>query len=187
MADDIRQINDEINRLRAELGKRPLRPFDQADLERARATLTGIRAEVREMSSDLDYIAKSFKDSVNELSNQKAYLSDAKKAFNSISSISEKILDYRRGESTLNEKQLKDLQKQGRKRFEELQLIKEVVKLPPKPIKERIAREEANKKGKADNSKAVKSIKDSSTWADKTIVEGKRKFKPTEKNTLKLR
>jgi len=69
----------------------------------------------------------------------------------------------------------------------ELQLIKEVVKLPPKPIKERIAREEANKKGKADNSKAVKSIKDSSTWADKTIVEGKRKFKPTEKNTLKLR
>jgi hypothetical protein len=78
------------------------------------------------MSSDLDYIAKSFKDSVNELSNQKAYLSDAKKAFNSISSISEKILDYRRGESTLNEKQLRDLQKQGRKRFEELQLIKDV-------------------------------------------------------------
>jgi len=126
MADDIRQINDEINKLRAELGKRPLRPFDQADLERARATLTGIRAEVREMSSDLDYIAKSFKDSVNELSNQKAYLSDAKKAFNSISSISEKILDYRRGESTLNEKQLKDLQKQGKKRFEELQLIRDV-------------------------------------------------------------
>jgi len=126
MADDITQINDEINRLRAELGRRPLKPFDQADLERAKATLTGIRAEVREMSSDLDYVSKSLKDSVNELSNQKAYLSDAKKAFNSISSISEKILDYRRGETTLSEKQLKDLQTQGKKRYEQLELIKNV-------------------------------------------------------------
>jgi len=126
MADDITQINDEINRLRAELGRRPLRPFDQADLERAKATLTGIRAEVREMSSDLDYVSKSLKDSVNELANQKAYLSDAKKAFSSISSISEKILDYRRGETTLSEKQLKDLQTQGRKRYEQLELIKDV-------------------------------------------------------------
>ena len=126
MADDITQINDEINRLRAELGRRPLRPFDQADLERAKATLTGIRAEVREMSSDLDYVSKSLKDSVNELANQKAYLSDAKKAFSSISSISEKILDYRRGETTLSERQLKDLQTQGRKRYEQLELIKDV-------------------------------------------------------------
>ena len=126
MADDIRQINDEINKLRAELGKNPLKPFDQTDLERAKATLSGIRAEVREMSSDLDYVAKSLKDGVNELSNQKAYLSDAKKAFSSISSISEKILDYRRGETTLNEKQLKDLQKQASKRYEELELIKNV-------------------------------------------------------------
>jgi hypothetical protein len=126
MADDIRQINDEINKLRAELGKNPLKPFDQTDLERAKAALSGIRAEVREMSSDLDYIAKSLKDGVNELSNQKTYLSDAKKAFSSISSISEKILDYRRGETTLNEKQLKDLQKQASKRYQELELIKNV-------------------------------------------------------------
>jgi hypothetical protein len=126
MAEDIKKINEEINKLRAELGKKPLQPFDIKDLETAKALFSALGAEVREMSSDLDYVAKSFKDSVNELSNQKAYLSDAKKAFSSISSISEKILDYRRGESTLNEKQLKDLQKQAKKRFEELQLIKDV-------------------------------------------------------------
>lgn len=126
MADDIKQINDEINRLRAELGRRPLKPFEQADLEAAKATLTGIRAQIREMSSDLDYVAKSLKDGVNELSNQKTYLSDARKAFSSISSISEKILDYRRGETTLSEKQLKDLQTQAKKRYEQLELIKNV-------------------------------------------------------------
>ena len=66
--------------------------------------------------------------------------------------------------------------------------MKEIVKLPPKPVKERIAREEANKQGKAENSKGVKAIKDSSSWVNPTVLlEGKRKFKPTEKNTLKLR
>ena len=70
----------------------------------------------------------------------------------------------------------------------ELQLVREVNKLPPKPIKERLAREEANKKGKAENSKGVKAIKDSSTWVNPAVIlEGKRRVKPTEKNTLKLR
>lgn len=126
MADDIKKINDEINRLRTELGKNPLKPFDEGDLQRAKALLSGLRAEIREMSSDLDYVAKAFKDSVNELSNQKTYLSDAKKSLNGISSIAQKITDYRRGESTLTEKQLKDLQNQARVRFEELETIKKV-------------------------------------------------------------
>ncbi len=68
----------------------------------------------------------------------------------------------------------------------ELQLVREINKLPPKPIKEKIAREEANKQGKAENSKGVKAIKDSNTWVQKETVEGKRKIKPTEKNILKL-
>ena len=67
MADDIKKINEEINKLRAELGKKPLQPFDIKDLETAKALFSALGAEVREMSSDLDYVAKSFKDSVNEL------------------------------------------------------------------------------------------------------------------------
>jgi transcriptional regulator with XRE-family HTH domain len=124
--DDIKKINDEINKLRAELGKRPLKPFDENDLERAKSLLSGIQAEVREMGNDLDYVSKSFKDSVNELSRQNTYLSDARKALNGISNIASKIVDYRKGETSLNEKQLQNLKNQARVRFEELQRIKDI-------------------------------------------------------------
>jgi hypothetical protein len=126
MADDINKINDEINKLRAELRKKPLKPFDEKDLENAKQLLSGLRAEIREMSNDLDYVSKSFKDSVNELSNQKSYLSDAKKSLNGIASIAKTISDYRRGESSLDEKQLKNLQNKARIQFEELNYIKQV-------------------------------------------------------------
>ena len=101
MADDIKKINDQINKLRAELGKDPLTPFNIADLEKAKALLSGLGAEIREMASDLYYVAKSFKDSVNELANQKNYLSDARKSLNGIASIAQKVTEYRKGESSI--------------------------------------------------------------------------------------
>jgi hypothetical protein len=125
-AEDIKKLNDEINKLRAELGRKPLKPFDKDDLERAKSLLSGLRAEVREMGSDLDYVAKSFKDSVNELSKQNTYLSDARKALNGIADISKKVVDYRRGETDFNEKQLKNLKDQARTRFEELSRIEKI-------------------------------------------------------------
>ena len=109
MADDINKINAEINQLRTELGKKSLQPFDVKDLEKAKALISGLRAEIREMSSDLNYVYNSFKDSVNELSNQKSYLSDAKKSLNGIASLAQKVLEYRKGESELSEKQLKNI------------------------------------------------------------------------------
>jgi hypothetical protein len=120
MADDINKINDEINKLRKELGKNPLKPFNEKDLETAKALLSGLRAEVRELSSDLDFVAKSFKDSVNELSKQNIYLASAKKSLSGISDISKKVIDYRRGETSLSEKQLKNLQQQAKSKFETL-------------------------------------------------------------------
>jgi len=120
MADDIKKINDEINKLRAQLDKEPLQVFSEKDLKVAKALLSGLHAEIREMSSDLDYVAKSFKDSVNELSNQKLYLSDARKSLLGISEVSRKIVEYRKGESSLNEKQLKDLQKLAKIKFDSL-------------------------------------------------------------------
>ena len=122
---DIKKINDEINKLRAELGKTPLKFFEENDLERAKATLSGLRAEVREMGNDLDYIYKSFKDSVNELSRQNVYLSDARKALNGISDVSKKIIEYRRGEASFDEKTLQNLKKKATAQFDELQRIKD--------------------------------------------------------------
>jgi hypothetical protein len=122
MAQDINALNQEIANLRRQLGDTPLTPFDPGDLDRALLTVRALRQEFRETSSDLDYISKSFKDTVNEMSKQNTYYNIAKKSINGIADISRQIVDYRRGESVLNEKQLKNLQNQARIKFEEIKL-----------------------------------------------------------------
>jgi hypothetical protein len=120
MAQDINALNQEIADLRKQLGDTPLTPFDSKDLDKALLTVRALRQEFREASSDLDYISKSFKDTVNEMSKQNTYYNTAKKSINGIADISRQIVDYRRGENVLNEKQLKNLQNQARIKFEEL-------------------------------------------------------------------
>jgi hypothetical protein len=120
-SEDLSNINKEIDSIRKELGKRPLQPFKLEDLEKAKESLAGLNSELREMSSDLDYISKSFKDSVNELSKQNTYLSDAKSSLRGISSISDKILEFRKGETSLSIKELNTLQQQAKAKFTSLQ------------------------------------------------------------------
>jgi hypothetical protein len=122
MAQDINALNQEIANLRRQLGDKPLTPFDSKDLDKALLTVKALRQELREASSDLDYINKSFKDSVNEMSRQNIYLNTAKKSLNGIADISRKVADYRRGENVLSEKQLSTLKDQARVKFEELKL-----------------------------------------------------------------
>lgn len=122
MAQDINALNQEIADLRKQLGDKPLTPFDPKDLDKALLTVRALRQEFRESSSDLDYISKSFKDTVNEMSKQNIYYNTAKKSINSISDIARQLNDYRRGENSLSEKQLKNLQNQARVKFEELKL-----------------------------------------------------------------
>ena len=120
-SEDLSNINKEINSIRKELGKKPLQPFKLEDLEKAKESLAGLSTELREMSSDLDYISKSFKDSVNELSKQNTYLSDARSSLRGISNISEKILEFRKGETSLSIKELNTLQQQAKAKFASLQ------------------------------------------------------------------
>jgi hypothetical protein len=120
MAADINALNQEIADLRKQLGDTPLTPFDSKDLDKALLTVRALRQEFREASSDLDYISKSFKDTVNEMSKQNTYYNTAKKSINGIADISKQIVDFRRGENAISEKQLKNLQNQARVKFEEL-------------------------------------------------------------------
>jgi hypothetical protein len=120
MADDINKINDEIKELKKQLGQKPFQPFDINNLQLAKNILNGLRAELRDMNSDLDYISTSFKNSVQELSKQNIFLSGAKKSLNSISGISDKILQYRKGDVDLTTKQLKNLQTRVKLDFENL-------------------------------------------------------------------
>ena len=121
LSDDIKKVNDEISKLRKELGKLPQSPFDIKDLEKAKESLKGLRAEIRDMDSDLTYVKDTFVDIVNELSNQNRYLVDARSSLKGISSISQKITEYRKGETSLSEKQLKNLQQQAKTKFDILQ------------------------------------------------------------------
>jgi hypothetical protein len=118
--EEAKKLLKEINELKKQLGKEPIKAVDPKNIETARESLRGLQSELREMSSDLDYVSKSFKDSVNELSKQNAFLNDAKSSLKGISSISDKILQYRKGETSLSEKQLKTLQAQAKAKFDSL-------------------------------------------------------------------
>jgi hypothetical protein len=121
MADNIGDVNKQIEDLRKQLGQKPLSPFDQKDLEMAKTYLSGLRNELREMNSDLNYIAQSFKDSVAELSKQNTQLNIARNSIRGISNIARDVVDYRKGEVDLSEKQLKNLQRQAKLKFDDLQ------------------------------------------------------------------
>jgi hypothetical protein len=136
LSDDIKKVNDEISKLRKELGKLPQSPFDIKDIEKAKESLKGLRAEIRDMDSDLTYVKDAFVDIVNELSNQNRYLVDARNSLKGISSISQKITEYRKGETSLSEKQLKNLQQQAKTKFDILKRSLDVGNLNEKEKKD---------------------------------------------------
>jgi hypothetical protein len=121
---EIDQINAQIKQLRKELGyTASIKLFRPEELKEAKLQLRGLSDEARELGGELDYIARSFKDAVNELSRQNIYLTSARRSLTGISDISRKLVDYRKNESSYSEKQLKDLQKKAKIQFNELRLI----------------------------------------------------------------
>lgn len=121
MAQSIDDLNKEIDSLRKQLGKQSLSPFDQKDLQKAKEALSGLRNDLREMDGDLNYISKSFKDSVAELSKQNAQLTIARNSIKGISNLARDLVDFRKGENDLSEKQLKNIQRQSKIKFDDLQ------------------------------------------------------------------
>jgi hypothetical protein len=80
--------------------------------------------DLDEVRNDLDYIYKSFKDSVNELSKQDVYLNLQKSSLNKLGNIARDTLDIRRGETLFEEKKFKKLQDQARINLENLELVR---------------------------------------------------------------
>lgn len=159
--EESKKFLDEINKLRAELNRSPLKVLNTKDIQEAKEMISGLRAEVREMGNDLDYISKSFKSSVNELSKQNTYLSDARKSLNGISNISSKILDYRRGETSMDEKTLQNLQKKAIAQFRELERIKAariLGKENQRELEEALESQDLFKKSVNDTIKAQKQV-----------------------------
>ena len=122
MADlTIDELNKEIDKLRKQLNLPKLSPFDSKDIQKARESLSGLRAELREINSDLKFVADSFRDSVAELSKQNTELARTKSSLRGISDISRTLLDYKIGDLDLSKKQLASLEYQAKVKFKSLQ------------------------------------------------------------------
>ncbi len=112
----------EIQDLIKQTGNTVIDPVNIKNLDQAKEAIRILNLELREMSSDLDYINKSFKDTLNDLSKQNVYLSTAKSALRGISSFASQILEHKKGESALDVSQLEKLKHKAKLQAQEIDL-----------------------------------------------------------------
>lgn len=120
-SDELKKLNEEITKLRKELGKTSNKPFLSGEIEDARVALRGLKAELATLNSDLDYISTSFKNSVAELTKQNYYLSLSKSSLKGIVSIADKFLDIQKGNNELSKKEITNLKNKGDLYFRQLE------------------------------------------------------------------
>jgi hypothetical protein len=119
---EYQQAIDEVKELIKKTGSTAIDPINLKNLQQAKDAIKLLSAELRDMTSDLDYINKSFKDTLNEMSKQNVYLNTAKNSLRGVSSIASQILEHKKGESTLDTSQLTKLKQKAKLQFEEMQL-----------------------------------------------------------------
>ena len=89
----IKELNEEIEVLSKKL-KEPSKIFEEGEINQAKIYIKSLRSELLKVDSDLNYIAQSFKRSVQELSKQNTFLNQGKKSLRGISDISSRELNY---------------------------------------------------------------------------------------------
>ena len=109
-SDEIKKLNDQIQQLSKELGKKSFKVFDNSELNEANAVLRGLRSELNEMTSDIGDIAAGFKNVVQEMQKSSVPLGDTKKSFRNLSKLAQDLKNDQEGIERLNQKQLKSLQ-----------------------------------------------------------------------------
>ncbi len=119
-SDELKKLNEEITKLRKELGKTSNKPFLSGEIEDARTQLRGLKAELSTLNSDLDYISTSFKNSVAELTKQNYYLSLSKSSLKGIVGIADKFLSVQKGTNELSKKEITNLKEKGDLYFRQL-------------------------------------------------------------------
>jgi len=134
MADDIKQIEEKLNKLKASLDKVGQKALERiiaalksggAGLDEWNDQLATFQDKVDKVNSSLSYVAQSFKDSVNELSRQNKYLTSSRSIISKISTTAREVLSARRGETSLDEKSVKLAQEKIKSQREELKQAKE--------------------------------------------------------------
>ena len=107
---EAKQLLSDIEKAYKKIGS--VNPFKNvkaasADIDNLKEGLKEAKLAADSTASSLSSIAESITDSVNELSKQNKYLSQAKTTFNQISKSAQDAVAIRRGETSINEKSLK--------------------------------------------------------------------------------
>ena len=76
------------------------------------------------ITGSLNYVHKSFMDSVNELKTQNEYLNKQRQALSKLSGIAQTLLDIRRGDSDYDKKKIEKLKEEAKRRIDILKTIR---------------------------------------------------------------
>jgi hypothetical protein len=125
--DEIKKINEEIAKLNKTLGNKPLKVFEEADLKEAQAALRGLRADLKDITSDIGGIAVGFKSIVQEMQKSSVPLADAKKSFRGLSSLAQTLKNDQEGIEKLNQKQLSSIKEKIKKERENLKSTRDLL------------------------------------------------------------
>ena len=126
-SEQIKKINKEIQELSKKLGK-TIKVFNVDNLEEATLTLRGLKAEIRDIESDIGSIASAFKNVVDEISKTSKGLSSAKKTFNALGGLAQKLKNDQDGIAKLNKKDLQSINQKVREERANLVTTREVLR-----------------------------------------------------------
>jgi len=118
--DEINKLNEDIAKLRRQLGQSPIKLFQANEIEEAKLALAALRNEVKEIQNDAVNLAGAFRETVNEIRNQSTALKDSTKTLRGLQSISQKIKYDQEGIGKLSLKELQTLKKQAEQRKSDL-------------------------------------------------------------------
>jgi hypothetical protein len=108
---------------------------NNATIEEFRSFSEDINTIIDSVSDDLDYINKSFTDSVSQLSKGKNLLNAQKSALSKLSNIARETLNIRRGDSNLDDKKFKRLQEQARSQTDILRTTRDQLRTQGESVK----------------------------------------------------
>ena len=135
------------------------------NLARWKALNEDILFNIDKISDSLDFIKKSFSDTLGEVKKVNTTVSLQKQGYKGIISIADKLLDVRRGEATLSDKEMDALKEKKRQNIDLLARAKETLK----PGDARIAQLEQEISDAEDLEDAFKAIEERSAKTAKEL------------------
>ena len=136
-SEEIKKLNAEIKELYKQLGRADMPPIFRArDLQTAKDKIVGLKAQLGEVRTELDFIGRSFRDAFAELSSRNTELAKTKSALSGISRISQQLLIESEDLVNLDEKRVDTLERQAKLKFRSLQIAIDSGKLDEKALGE---------------------------------------------------